>query len=85
VAFAREALADFWLARHAGKRDWVQADAPHEAIRTATLLPPKKRVRVARSGGGRRKRLEEADLAGSGADPGEVRCELPDHHPELDG
>ena len=34
----------FWLARRAGKQDWVQADTPQAAIRKATLLPPKKAV-----------------------------------------
>ena len=32
----------FWFARRAGKHDWAQATTPTEAIRKATLLPPKK-------------------------------------------
>jgi hypothetical protein len=34
----------FWFARRAGKQDWAQANTPQEAIRKATLLPPKKGV-----------------------------------------
>ena len=64
----------FWLARRAGKRDWVQADTPHAAIRKATLLPPKKRTAwLQQAAADARRQLEEADLAGSGADSGEVR------------
>lgn len=64
----------FWLARRAGKQDWVQADTPHEAIRKATLLPPKKRAAwLDQAAADARKQLEEAELAGSGADSGEVR------------
>jgi hypothetical protein len=32
----------FWYARRAGKKDWAEATTPQEAIRKATLLPPKK-------------------------------------------
>ena len=32
----------FWYARRAGKQDWAEATTPQEAIRKATLLPPKK-------------------------------------------
>src|SRR5437763_2051512 len=35
----------FWLAKRAGKQDWVQADTPHAAIRKATLLPRRRRRR----------------------------------------
>ena len=31
-----------WIARRAGKTDWSEATTPREAIRRATLLPPKK-------------------------------------------
>jgi tRNA(Phe) wybutosine-synthesizing methylase Tyw3 len=34
----------FWFARRAGKQEWAQANTPQEAIRKATLLPPKKAV-----------------------------------------
>ena len=64
----------FWLARRAGKQDWVQADTPQEAIRKATLLPPKKGAAwLDQAAADARKQLEEADVAGSGADSGEVR------------
>ena len=64
----------FWLARRAGKQDRVQADTPHEAIRKATLLAPKKAVAwLDQAAADARKQLEEADLAGSGADSGELR------------
>jgi hypothetical protein len=64
----------FWLARRAGKQDWVQADTRYEAIRKATLLAPKKRAAwLHRAAADARKQLEEADFAGSGADSGEVR------------
>lgn len=32
----------FWYARRTGKLDWAEATTPQEAIRKATLLPPKK-------------------------------------------
>ena len=32
----------FWIARRTGKTDWSEATTPREAIRKATLLPPKK-------------------------------------------
>jgi hypothetical protein len=64
----------FWFARRAGKQDWAQADTPHEAIRKATLLAPKKRaVWLDQAAADARKQLEEADLAGSRADSGDVR------------
>lgn len=31
-----------WIARRAGRTDWSEATTPQEAIRRATLLPPKK-------------------------------------------
>jgi hypothetical protein len=34
----------FWFARRAGKQEWAQANTSKEAIRKATLLPPKKAV-----------------------------------------
>ncbi len=34
----------FWFARQAGKREWAQANTSQEAIRKASLLPPKKAV-----------------------------------------
>jgi hypothetical protein len=64
----------FWLARRAGKQGWAQADTPPEAIRKATLLPPKKAVAwLDQAAADARKQLEETDLAGSGADSDEVR------------
>jgi hypothetical protein len=64
----------FWLAKRAATQDSVQADTPHEAIRMATLLAPKKRPAwLAQAAADARKQLEEAGLAGSGADTGEVR------------
>jgi len=64
----------FWLARRAGKQDRAQADTPHAAIRKATLLAPKKQVAwLQQAAADAQKQLEEADLAGSGADCGEVR------------
>ena len=32
----------FWIARRAGRTDWSESTTPREAIRRATLLPPKK-------------------------------------------
>ena len=32
----------FWIARRAGRTDWSESTTPLEAIRRATLLPPKK-------------------------------------------
>lgn len=34
----------FWCARRAGKKDWTEATTAQEAIRKATLLPPRKRA-----------------------------------------
>ena len=35
----------FWVARRAGQQDWCQASTAREAIRRATLLPPRQHVR----------------------------------------
>jgi hypothetical protein len=32
----------FWLARRKGRNDWAEADTARDAIRRATLLPPRK-------------------------------------------
>ena len=73
VAFPGNGRRTFWFARRAGKQDWVQAETPHEAIRKATLLPPKKVAAwLDQTAADARKQLEHADLAGSGADPGGV-------------
>ena len=64
----------FWLARRAGRQDWVQADTPHEATRKAMLLPPKRRTAWLNQAAARRtKQLEKADVAESGANSGELR------------
>jgi hypothetical protein len=38
----RNAWTTFWLARRKGRNDWAEADTAREAIRRATLLPPRK-------------------------------------------
>jgi hypothetical protein len=66
-AAQRERLADVLVARRAGKQDWAQADTAHEAIRKASLLPPKKRAAwLDHAAADARKQLENAYLAGSG-------------------
>jgi hypothetical protein len=38
----RSGCRTFWYAGRTGKKDWPEATTPEEAIRKATLLPPKK-------------------------------------------
>jgi hypothetical protein len=62
----------FWLAKRAGKKDWAEATTLQEAIRKATLLPPKKRAAwLDRAVGEARSQLEATGVANPG-DEGEV-------------
>jgi hypothetical protein len=57
----------FWFARRTGKQEWAQANTPQEAIRKATLLPPKKSAGwLDRAVAEVHSQLDEADIGESG-------------------
>ena len=57
----------YWFARRAGKQEWVQANTPQEAIRKATLLPPKQAAGwLEKAVAEVRSQLDEASVAESG-------------------